>query len=1159
MGFFGPSTNSRLLRTVAFLAAVLLIPGLSGLLAQSVTQSIQGLVTDSSGAAVEGARVMIRNIGTGVERTQLSNQAGLYSFQLVEVGNYQVRCELPGFRSAVVNGLRVETAAQVRQDFALEVGALTETVNVSAAAVTLNTENATVGSVVENKRIVELPLNGRNIVQLAVLTPGVQFGNRSGMNNGEGGYIPNGAFSVSANGVRELHQVVSIDGTNAADPRRAITPFVPSIEAVEEFKIQTSSFSAEYGFGGGAVVNMTMKSGTNALHGTLFEFVRNDKFDAENYFLNFQNPPGRPRARKDARRLNQFGFVLSGPIVKNKTFWSANWEARRELTTGIGEANYLTDRMRTGDFGEVLAQTINPATGRLIRPPVIVFDPFTGDPFPNNVIPPTRLHPGIVKSILPIVPRAQFQTADPLDINFRRPLANPLTVDQIFGRLDHHFSERDRIFGRLAWNESSQTSPRTNPNFDHTTDTRTINLASQWVHMLRPNMINEFRFGFQFFDYGVASPRSGSTEFSMDALGIGQYRVYNDGNRPLTPIEHGYPNLSLFNIDDRREFNNPDRYEFGNHLSWMKGRHNVKFGFELNRIKMNDAGANLPTGRVNWSANEAGLPFASFLLGVPSTTETAEGLPLTIPVSTRWGAYINDDFKIHPRLTLNFGLRFDYSGNPRDSKGLWRTLNFPGEGRGVEFRNPATGQLIPTMGPEFVDERGAVKLWDQDIRFFMPRLGIAFRPTDKWVIRTGAGWFSNLMHWNAFTILNLNPPKSGSLLFQQVTDPVRTVPVQGADDVNYNVPLRRIRPGSTPLTLNDPFLSSGGGQAVSRPVSVIHIRPDLNDGDIWKWSFDIQRELPWGAALTVGYVGSKGTFVGNSMTPYNDADPSPNTNVQARRPFPFFYDPATPQLGVQSLANIRYLDATGNSFHHGLQTKLEKRFARGLATGVSYVFSKSHGDGEAGGNEEGGFQRPRLDRSDGRGRYRFDQTHNFVAHWVWEMPGKRLPGLLKHVLGGWQSNGILSFRTGFPFNVGQGNDLNTGAAPIRPDRIADGRLENPTRDLWFDPQAFRRVTCNIPTRQDLCRYGNSGYNVLTSPGQRNLDFGLFRNFDFKERYRVQFRSEFFNATNTPYFGTPNGIGFATINSLTPDANRMGEIRSLRNPMRIIQFGLKLSF
>lgn len=455
------------------------------------SQTIQGLVTDSSGAAVRGALITIRNVSTGIERTLRSGDGGFYSFQLVEVGDYQVRCEAQGFRTQLVSGLRVETAAQFRQNFTLEIGAVTETVNVSAAAVLLNTENATVGSVVENKRIVELPLNGRNIVQLAVLIPGVQFGTRSGMNNGEGGYIPNGSFSVSANGVRELHQTVSLDGTNAADPRRAITPFVPSIEAMEEFRIQTNSFSAEYGFGGGAVVNITMKSGTNQLHGTLFEFLRNDKFDAENYFLNFQNAPGRPRAKKDARRLNQFGFVATGPIVKTKTFWSANWEARREVTTGIGEAAYPTQRMRRGDCGEVLTGVVNPATNRNFRPPIIVFDPFTGNPFPNNVIPQTRLHPGIVNKILPVVPLPEFQPLDPLDINFRRPLQSPLNVDQVFARVDHHFSQRDRIFARLAWNDSTNQSPTVNPNFSATTVTRTQNLATQWVHMLTPTMINE--------------------------------------------------------------------------------------------------------------------------------------------------------------------------------------------------------------------------------------------------------------------------------------------------------------------------------------------------------------------------------------------------------------------------------------------------------------------------------------------------------------------------------------------------------------------------------------------------------------------------------------------------------------------------------------------
>ncbi|MBI3697682.1 MAG: carboxypeptidase regulatory-like domain-containing protein [Acidobacteria bacterium] len=317
---------------VVWLAVLLLAGGLApSAFAQSSTQEIQGLVTDASGSVVPGARVTITNTGTGVSRTATTNETGNYTFPLVEVGNYEVRCELQGFKAETVRGLRVETAAQVRQDFALQLGQVTETVEVSAAAVLLTTENATVGGVIENKRIIELPLNGRNVVSLAVLVPGVQFGERTGRGDGLGGFpIPGQGFSVSANGQREIHQVVSLDGVDAKDPRIHITNFVPSVEALEEFKIQTNAYSSEYGFGGGAVTTMTMKSGTNSLHGTLFEFLRNDKFDAEDYFLNFQVASGATRAPKNRLRRNQFGVVVSGPLIKNKTFWAFNWESRRE-------------------------------------------------------------------------------------------------------------------------------------------------------------------------------------------------------------------------------------------------------------------------------------------------------------------------------------------------------------------------------------------------------------------------------------------------------------------------------------------------------------------------------------------------------------------------------------------------------------------------------------------------------------------------------------------------------------------------------------------------------------------------------------------------------------------------------------------------------------
>jgi hypothetical protein len=1136
--------------------------------AQSTTQTIQGLVTDASGGVVPGATVSITNVATGIEATTTTNETGNFSFQLVQVGNYEVTCKLEGFKTKTVPSVHVATGDQRRADFDLELGEVTETVEVIASAVGLQTENATVGAVVENRRIVELPLNGRNPVNLAVLVPGVQFGRRGGMADGLGGFpIPGSSFSVIANGIRELHQVVSLDGVDAKEPRTHITNFVPSIEALEEFKIQTNAYSAEVGFGGGAVVNMTMKSGTNELHGTLFHFLRNEALDAEDYFLNLERPTGEERSAKDRLRRNQFGAVVSGPIVKNKTFWAFNWEARLDRTQEVGTGWFPLDEFREGDFSELLTGTMNPATGRVFRAPILVYDPFTGEPFPNNVIPSDRFHDGIVNNILPeYMPRARFRQTDPLDFTERRGVDDSIDQHQYYGRVDHHISNFDRIFGRIAIVNSDRRLDAINPAFPNFRTSQATNLASQWIHTFNQNLINEFRFGFNISDYDNKSVHTNDESFDIDALGIGEYRVVFDGNRRLTPLEQGVPILRgrwPRYTDGGGSLDRLDSIQLGNHLSWIKGSHNLKMGYEWHRISIERRAGG--TATLNFGGAETGFDFASMLMGIPRQTLTGFGWGPSFPRAARQGVYLHDDWKLSPKLTVNLGLRFDYNGNPIASQGLWRTFDFVGEGEAVgRGRGFVTddGEVIPTMFPEFVDERGAVKLWKQDVRFFMPRVGIAYRPSEQWVLRLGAGYFDNLMHQNNFTILSLHPPKSGQQVFQQITNRAQILPVTAADGREFMVQTRQFREGSDVITLDDPFLTNVGGRPVSRPARVLHITPDYKDGDVWKWSFDIQRELPWNTALTVGYVGSKGSHVANSMTNWNDSQPSLDTNSQARRPFQRFYDPALPELGIQSLARVRYLDSYGNSFHHGLQAKLDKRYSSGLSFGLAYTFGKSHGDGQAGGNEGTFNNSPRIDRSDGRARYPFDQRHSMVTHYVWQLPGANLPGAWKHVLGNWQSNGVLSLRSGFPMGLWQSpRDLNlTGDSGIaRPDRIRHGSLPNPTRKLWFDTQAFSRVTCRIPGREDLCRYGDMGWFPLDSPGQRNLDFSFYKNIPVSERFRLQFRSEFFNAFNTPYFGAPSNLSFTSTDSLVPDGPRDGEIRSLRTPMRVIQFGLKLFF
>jgi hypothetical protein len=718
---------------------------------------------------------------------------------------------MQGFKTETVSGLRVETAAQVRQNFVLQLGALTETVQVSASAVTLNTENATVGGVVENKRITELPLNGRNVASLAVLVPGVQFGTRTGNANGLGGFpIPGASFSVIANGQRETFQTVSLDGTDAKDPRIHITNFVPSVEALEEFKIQTNAYSAEYGFEGGVVVSMTMKSGTNSLHGTLFEFLRNDKFDAKNYFLT-------PTQPKDHLRRNQFGAVVSGPLIKNKTFWAVDWEARRENSRSVQNAFFPPDSFRNGDFSVLAKGTINPATGKLYRPPILIYDPLTGDPFPNNIVPQSRIHPGAAKVINQFLPKADCVQADPLDCTVQRGVNQPITGNQYFGRVDHYISDRDRIFGRVAvdWSEFDNLS--INPYFPVKTPSHVVNWASQWVHTFSPSIFNEFRFGFQVTNDTLEDLHN-TGNFDVDALGVGQFRVIEDGTRKLTPREQGVPTMG-FTIGDRVNGNGLDRmntYQIGDHLSLIRGKHNLKIGGEVYRISMQRAGANQAQGNFSFSGLETGYDFASFLMGYPDSTLSPEGEPLTYPRQTEIGAYINDDWKATSKLTINAGLRYDYIGVPRDAQGLWRTIDFVGDGtnigRGGGYKT-ASGAVVPTIYPATVDTKGAVKLWDQSPGFFMPRVGIAYRPTDKWVVRIGAGWFDEIQHLNNWTILNLMPPKSGSLQFNAVTDNSKAISVVGADGNTYTVRTRAYRAGQPIITLNDPFFIQTGGSA----------------------------------------------------------------------------------------------------------------------------------------------------------------------------------------------------------------------------------------------------------------------------------------------------------------------------------------------------------
>jgi hypothetical protein len=570
-------------------------------------------------------------------------------------------------------------------------------------------------------------------------------------------------------------------------------------------------------------------------------------------------------------------------------------------------------------------------------------------------------------------------------------------------------------------------------------------------------------------------------------------------------------------------------------------------GGEFHRGAMNRRAANYPGGQINFNANESGFGFSSFLLGYPDYAETPEGNALTLPVQNQWAMYVLDDWKITPRLTLNWGLRYDHIGTPYDRGGYWRTPDLT-----KPYTTPQ-GTQIPTVVPGVLGTGAAVALWPTN-HFLMPRLGIAYR-WDKWVIRTGAGWFDNSTHFNNYTILNLAPPYSAGQSFYGVTDNFGTTPVTGGGQT-FNLTTRIFRPGS-PILVMGPDLFAGS--ATHGAEQLFYVQPDRKNDNHWQWSFDIQRELPLGTAFTLGYVGSKTSNASSIMGYWNVAQPSPNNNFQSRRPIQQVYDPLqTPN--IQTVSTIQAIINGLNNYYQGVTVSVDKRFSHGLAYGFNYTYSLANG--QSSGPQDGPYGQNPQNWADGKGPLPFSQRHRAVGNFVYELPYRKDgKGVLGAIAGGWQANGIITLASGYPFSITQGDDLNTGKSAdggqVRPDRIADGRLSNQSRQLWFDPNAFQRVTCNIPSRPDLCHWGSAGPGIFTGPSARNLDLSMSKNFRFTESVRLQFRMEAFNAINRPWFGNPTGIGFISNNSIKPDASRMGEIRSLTAPMRTVQLGLKV--
>jgi hypothetical protein len=1077
-------------------------------MAQTTTGSIVGSVTDNSGAVVPGAAIVVLNTDTGSTNKTATDSSGNYVVTPLPVGHYSVTVEAKGFKKSVSGGITLNMQDRIGVNVVLELGQLTETVEVAAAAPALQTDTSYLGQVVDSKTIVDLPLNGRFFTRLAVLTAGTLPTAPGARDERTGGF--------SANGVRPYQNNYLLDGIDNNSLSQDLTnesSFVygPSPDAIQEFKVQTNSMSAEFGRSGGAVMNVVIKSGTNEFHGSAFEFLRNSKLDAKNFF----DPPTGPTP---PFKQNQFGAAIGGPVKlphyngKNKTFFFTDYQGTRIRTAHTFLATLAPLPWRTGNFSGFNT----------------VLDPDTHLPFPGNQIPTTRFDSASQKLVAlmpaPNVPGSVSRSG--VANNYLSNPVEPDNSDQGDIRIDHRISDKDSLFGRFSMSDQFLTPPAAIPpplgaaafsSGDWTNNTRTVVLTE--THIFSPHVVNEFRAGYT--RLRTERLQFNSADNLSSQVGIpGIPYTTGNGGLPRFGVS-GLTNFGSATYQPTREFENV--FHFIETLSVIKGRHTLKFGAEWKPIvNFSILQPPTPRGRFNFNGNftrdsadrnNTGLGFADFVLGRVNSSNLSSFINDTFQ-QPGYFFYAQDDIRVTSRLTFNIGLRYEFISMPKERRDAEASFNIATGA--LDIANGRTDALPASFFPEIPVNRNAPRqLVPQDRNNFAPRVGFAYQVNKKTVIRSGFGIFYSSYEAGPLSIPNPgnNPPFYVESNWQAV---------------NFSTPNPVVNQLSKGLPLS----------AFSDPAApaLFALDPNFRNPYVAHWNFGLQRELGYNTVWEISYAGS----AGKKMYEFRNANqplptPDPDADVDPRRPRPF--------LGN----DLTYWCSCGSSSYHSLQTKVEKRFSNNLSFLGAYTFGKSIDEQS---QASLGFNNSTSVRSEynyrqEKGPSDYNQAHRFVASYTYELPfGKGLHGAGKVLAYGWQLMGIHSYTTGTPYTIHARTDFSNSGGDARPNAILGVPITPPggqSRQEWFNPAAFTNPLDG--------QFGNVGRNTLTGPSNVSIDFSIFKNFSFSERTRLQFRSEFFNLINHPNFGGLN---------TTYDSTNPGELTSA-GTSRQVQFALKFLF
>ena len=1087
-------------------------------LAQRGAGNLTGLITDQTGAAIPEAAVTLSITAKGLTLSTVTNTAGLYYFTDLTPDVYSLSVQKAGFNKAVLTDVRVFVGETMTQNAQLQVGEITQSVEVTAAAPLLHQASSEIGTVIERKTLTEIPLNGRNFLQLNLLSAGATRSKNS--NTFDAVQIDPTAQSFNVNGQRGDYNLFLLDGVTIKEYQHGSNTFAPSVDAVQEFETTTSNYAAAFGAEAGAQVNLVTRSGTNELHGSVYEFLRNNALDARNFFEGESEAPH--------FRRNQFGGTVGGPVVipryngKDKTFFFASYEGFRERKGIPLLANLPPPGQLRGDLSD------------LVTPDKPLIDPSTGQPFPGNRIPQDRMPANLLSFLENGIGQGPWLPVPNINrpgFNYFADSLRTFSYDQVLFRVDQKVGQKGFLYGRYALHDADLTNPNVNRNFNYVQVNRAQSVGVRFTWAFKPNLISEYNFGYSRFhqdeveNFGLQFQH----DITNEILKIrGLSTIPDTWGAPQWEVS-GYGNLGAGYAAPRRWL--PANFEGRPIFTWNRGRHNMKFGGDVIRFLDTFQEIITPNGQLSFDGRFSGYPLGDFLLGLPAASFFSRELFNPQQRYTQIAGYFQDDWKVTPNLTLNLGIRYEWSGVPYSSN-----------------RSFANGYLGPNnAAPQIVVSEGAKGITYKDVTYdlltiapyvtatsvglpdslvfsakrdFGPRFGFAYTIPHlrNTVLRGGYGIFYQRDTENRFVDLALNPPFVG-IYTQAFTQ-------DNISQFNWFEPL--------------------GGTSVGG-LALFAIDPYLRNGQIQAWHFSLERTFAK-TLFAASYVGNTSRHLTN-LELLNQARPGPG--------------PLEPRKRWPGGGTLYYMNNNGSANYNSFQFKVQRPFAQGFMLLLGYTFSKTIDDsgGTFVGEGARGFtSQDAYNRHADRGLAAQDVRHRFVASYIYELPfGRGKPFLnqghmANALLGGWQLNGVTTFQAGNPVFITQVcNRANTDSGAQRPDlagnpKLSSGRPSGELVNEFFSTNAFVNV---CPGPEGPFTFGNAGRNIVIGPGINLWDFGLYKNMGFRgENVRLQFRAEFFNLFNHPIFGQPgNTVG-------TP---QFGKIGNTAIDSREIQFGLKLNF